>query len=49
MILLNPFPNGKLRDEMLRTVIKAEGAEDIAAVGVFRLYTVEVIEDKREK
>lgn len=48
MILLKPFPIGRLREEVLRTVIKAEDAEDIAAVMVFRLYTVEVIEDKRK-
>ena len=48
MILLEPFPTGKLREEVLRTVIKAEDAEDIAAIMVFRFYTVAVIEDKRK-
>ena len=48
MILLEPFRISKLRDEVLRTVIKAEDAEDIEAVMVFRFYTVEVIEDKRK-
>ena len=48
MILLEPFRISKLRDEILRTVIKAEGAEDIAAVMVLRFYTVEVIKDKRK-
>ena len=49
MILLEPFPVGRLRDVLLRTVIKAENAEDIGAMMVFRLYTVEVIENKRKK
>ena len=48
MILLEPFPIGRLREEVLRTVIKAEDAEDIEDVMVLRFYTVEVIEDKRE-
>ena len=48
MILLEPFRIGKLRDAVLRTVIKAESAEDIEAVMVFRFYTVEEIEDKRK-
>ena len=48
MILLKPFPDKRLRDVILRTVIKAEEAEDIGAVMVFRFYTVEKIEDKRE-
>ena len=48
MILLEPFRIGKYRDAILRTVIKAENAEDIGAVMVFRFYTVERIEDKRK-
>ena len=48
MILLEPFPIGRLREEVLRTVIKAEEAEDIAAVMVLRFYTVAVIKDKRK-
>ena len=51
MILLNPFPNGELRDEIIRTTmntVRAENTEDeIGAIAVFRLYTVEVIEDKK--
>lgn len=48
MILLRPFTIGPLRDAILRTVIKAENAEDIEAVMVLRSYTVEEIEDRRE-
>ena len=48
MILLEPFRISPLRDAILRTVIKAENAEDIEAVMVFRFYTIEEIEDKRE-
>ena len=48
MILLKPFAISPLRDAILRTVIKAENAEDIEAVMVFRFYTVEEIEDKRK-
>lgn len=50
MILLEPFPVSELRDEILRTVIKAESNEDeeIAGIMVFRFYTVEVIKDKRK-
>ena len=47
MILPKPSPISPLRDAILRTVIKAENAEDIEAVMVFRFYTVEEIEDKR--
>jgi len=50
MILLHPFPNSELRDEIIRTTIKAENTEDeIGAIAVFRFYTVEVIADNREK
>ena len=51
MILLEPFTISPLRDVILRTVIKAEVAEDIEvdAMMVFRFYTVEEIEDKRKK
>lgn len=48
MILLEPFPIGRLHDEMLRTVIKAESAEDIEAIMILRFYTVAVIKDKRK-
>lgn len=48
MILLEPFPLGRPRDAMLRTVIKAESLEDIEAVYVLRIYRVAKIEDKRE-
>ena len=48
MILLDPFAISPLRDVILRTVIKAENAEDIEALMIFRFYTVEVIEDKRK-
>lgn len=48
MIMLNPFPIGELRDTILRTAIRAEDVEDVAAIAVFRFYTVEVIEDKRK-
>ena len=48
MILLEPFATSPLRDAIFRTVLKAKGAEDIAAVMVFRFYTVEEIEDKRK-
>ena len=48
MILLEPFIISPLRDAILRTVIKGENAEDIEAVMVFRVYTVEEIEDKRK-
>ena len=45
MILLEPFPIGRLHDEMLRTVIKAEGADiEVDAVMVFRFYTVGEVE-----
>jgi len=47
MILLEPFTISPLRDVVLRTVIKAEADDDIEAVMVFRFYTVEEIEDKR--
>ena len=48
MILLNPFPIGKLRDEIIRTTIKAETTEgeEIGAIAVFRLYTVERMKQK---
>ena len=51
MILLHPFPNGDLRDEIIRTTRKAEVIEGevIGAIAVFRFYTVERIADKREK
>ena len=48
MIMLKPFPIGELRDTILRTAIRAEDVEDVAAIAVFRFYTVEVIEDKRK-
>lgn len=48
MILLEPFPNKRLRSEIVHTVLKAEDAEDIAAIMVFRFYTVAVIKDKRK-
>jgi len=48
MIMLKPFPISPFRDAILRTVIKAEGIEDIAAVWILRFYTVEEIEDKRK-
>lgn len=48
MILLEPFPLGRPRDAMLRTVIRAESLEDIEAVYVLRFYTAEVIKDKRK-
>ena len=52
MILLNPFPNGELRSEIIRTTmntVRAEHTEDeIGAIAVFRFYTVAVIADKRE-
>ena len=48
MILLEPFAISPLRDTILRTVIKAENAEDIEAVMVFQFYTVEEIEDRRK-
>ena len=46
MILFEPFRISPFRDAILRTVIKAENAEDIVAVMVFRFYTVEEIEDE---
>ena len=51
MILLNPFPIGELRDEIIRTTIKAEDTEGevIGAIAVFCFYTVERIADKRGK
>ena len=54
MILLHPFPNGELRNEIIRTTmntVRAEATEDeeIGAIAVFRFYTVAVIPDKREK
>ena len=50
MIMLNPFPIGELRDEIIRTAMNAETTEDdeVGAVAVFRFYTVEEIEDKRK-
>lgn len=53
MILLHPFPNGELRNEIIRTTmntVRAEATEDeeIGAIAVFRFYTVAVIPDKRE-
>ena len=48
MILLEPFRISPLRNAILRTVIKAENAEDIGAVMVFRLHMVEEAEDKRK-
>jgi len=47
MIILKPFPPGELHDEILRTTVKAEVTEEIAGIGIFRFYTVDVIEDKR--
>ena len=49
MILLESFRIGKLRDAVLRTVIKAENAENIEAVMVFLFYTIEEIEDRRKE
>ena len=50
MILLNPFPIGELRNEIIRTTLEAEDTKDeVGAITVYRFHTVEVILDKRRK